>query len=64
MRILATGINYIAEGIGYAFLFLAVLMILITLGHVIHDWIRAKLPKYDRWLYDEIRRENRKKRWF
>lgn len=55
-------LTVIAEIIGFSVLLFIVLMVIITIAHVVHDFIRSSFPKYDRWLYDEVRRQNARKR--
>jgi hypothetical protein len=55
-------LSTIAEIIGFAVLSLVALLVLVTVVVTIHDFIRARFPKYDLWLYDDNRRWNRRQR--
>lgn len=55
-------LTLIAEIIGFVVLGLIVLLGLLTVGSAIHEFIRARSPKYDRYWYDETARWNRRKR--
>jgi hypothetical protein len=56
MTILTT----IAEIIGFAVLGFDALLLIVTAAVTVHDFVRARFPKYDLWLYDDNRRWNRR----
>lgn len=55
-------INIIAAGIGYTVIIVILLLVLLAIISSAYDLLRAKFPKLDRWLYDETKRWNRKRR--
>jgi hypothetical protein len=55
-------LTMIAEIIGFAVLGAIALLAVITVAVSVHDLIRARFPRYDLWLYDDVRRWNRRRR--
>jgi hypothetical protein len=49
---LLTVLTLVAEIIGFIFLGFAALLGLVTIGSVIHEFIRVRSLKYDRYWYD------------
>jgi hypothetical protein len=47
-----------AEIIGFTVLGFGALLFVVTVAVTIHDFVRARFPKYDLWLYDDNRRWN------
>jgi len=58
MTILAS----IAQVIGFAVIGLVALLAIATAIVTIHDRFRAWFPRYDMWLYDDVRRWNRRRK--
>jgi hypothetical protein len=55
-------LSTIAEVIGFTVLGFIALLVVVTVVVTTHDFIRARFPKYDLWLYDDNRRWNRRQR--
>jgi hypothetical protein len=58
MTILVT----IAEIIGFAVLGIVLALLIMMAVFFIGDLLRARFPKFDRWLYDDVRRWNKRRR--
>ena len=52
----------VAEIIGFTVLGIVALLAIVTAAVTVHDFVRARFPRYDLWLYDDVRRWNRRRR--
>jgi hypothetical protein len=50
-----------AEIICFTVLGFAALLFVVTAAVTVHDFVRARFPKYDLWLYDDNRKWNRRR---
>jgi hypothetical protein len=52
----------LAELIGFAFMGVVFVLLVMMVVSAVHDWVRTRCLKYDRWLYDDVGRWNRRQR--